>query len=55
MLPPDAQRLEHMRDYCSEIEKTILRYGNSFEVFDNDPDYPTNSEPIQPGGFSGDQ
>ena len=39
MLPPDAQRLEHIRDYCVEIEKTIRRYGKSFEAFDSDPDY----------------
>ena len=39
MLPPDLQRLEHIRDYCDEIQKTIERYGNSFEVFDDDADY----------------
>lgn len=39
MLPHDAQRLEHIRDYCVEIEKTIARYGNSFEIFDKDADY----------------
>ena len=39
MLPPDAQRLAHIRDYCLEIQKTIDRYGKSFEIFDGDPDY----------------
>ena len=39
MLPPDAQRLAHIRDYCLEIQKTIARYGKSFETFDSDPDY----------------
>lgn len=39
MLLPDAQRLEHIRDYCSEIERTIARYGKSFEIFDSDADY----------------
>ena len=39
MLPPDSRRLEHIRDYCDEIQKTIERCGNSFEVFDNDADY----------------
>ena len=34
MLSPDLQRIRHIYDYCVEIEKTILRYGNSFEVFD---------------------
>ena len=39
MLPPDMQRLEHIRDYCDEIQKTIRRYGNSFDIFDADADY----------------
>lgn len=39
MLSPDLQRIKHIRDYCVEIEKTIQRYGKSFEIFDNDADY----------------
>lgn len=39
MLQPDRQRLEHIRDYCIEIKKTIARYGESFKVFDSDADY----------------
>ena len=39
MLSPDLQRLEHIRDYCGEIQKTIVRYGKSFDIFDRDPDY----------------
>lgn len=39
MLPPDLQRIQHIYDYCVEIEKTIARYGNSFAVFDTDADY----------------
>ena len=39
MLPPDAQRLAHIHDYCLEIRKPIERYGKSFETFDSDPDY----------------
>ena len=39
MLQPDLQRIAHIRDYCIEIEKTIARYGNSFEIFDSDSDY----------------
>ena len=39
MLQPDLQRIAHIRDYCVEIEKTIARYGNSFEIFDSDSDY----------------
>lgn len=30
MLLPDVQRLQHIRDYCAEIEKTVRRYGKSF-------------------------
>ena len=39
MLSPDLQRIAHIRDYCVEIEKTIERYGKSFEVFNQDADY----------------
>lgn len=39
MLPPDLQRIKHIRDYCVEIKKTIDRYGNSFEIFNTDADY----------------
>ncbi|MCD8131480.1 MAG: DUF86 domain-containing protein [Lachnospiraceae bacterium] len=39
MQSPDIQKLSHIFDYCQEIEKTVERYGNSFEVFDKDVDY----------------
>ena len=39
MLSPDLQRIKHIRDYCSEIEKTVTRYGRAFAIFDSDPDY----------------
>ena len=39
MQSPDLQRIEHIRDYCTEIDKTISRYGRSFEVFKADSDY----------------
>ena len=38
-MSPDLQRLEHIRDYCAEIQKTIDRYGKSFDIFDRDADY----------------
>ena len=38
-MSPDLQRLEHIRDYCVEIQKTIDRYGKSFDIFDQDADY----------------
>lgn len=39
MLPPDLQRIEHIREYCDAIQQTIARYGRSFEVFEADADY----------------
>ncbi|MCR4615112.1 MAG: DUF86 domain-containing protein [Clostridiales bacterium] len=39
MLSPDLQRLAHIKDYCVEIERTVERYGNSFEAFTSDIDY----------------
>lgn len=39
MLSPDLQRIKHIRDYYVEIRKSIMRYGNSFEVFNSDADY----------------
>ena len=39
MLSPDLQRLSHIRDYCLEIEQTIKRYGDSFDIFSSDTDY----------------
>ena len=38
-MSPDLQRLEHIRDYCAEIQKTIDRYGKSIDIFDRDADY----------------
>lgn len=39
MLPPDLQRLAHIKDYCVEIKQTIKRYGDSFDIFSSDTDY----------------
>lgn len=39
MMSPDLQRIQHIRDYCDEIRKTIQRYGADFAVFDQDADY----------------
>ena len=38
-MQPDLQRIAHIRDYCVEIQKTIVRYGDTFEAFDSDADY----------------
>ena len=39
MTQPDRQRIQHIRDYCEEIRKTIERYGEGFAAFDQDADY----------------
>lgn len=39
MMQPDRQRLEHIRDYCAAIEKTVERYGREYEVYAADADY----------------
>ncbi len=39
MMSPDLQRISRIRDYCLEIQNTITRYGNAFQVFDVDRDY----------------
>lgn len=39
MKSPDRQRIEHIRDYCLEIQKTINRYGTAFAVFNADADH----------------
>ncbi len=39
MQSPDIQRIEHIKEYCSEIIATIQRYGDTFEIFDKDLDF----------------
>ena len=39
MTSPDLQRIRHIMEYCVAIEKTIERYGNSFEIYAADADY----------------
>lgn len=31
--------LEHILQYCQEINETVARFGNSYEVFSQDRDY----------------
>lgn len=38
-MSPDLQRIRHIRDYCLAIAKTIERYGNSFAIYEEDPDF----------------
>lgn len=39
MLPPDLQRLEHIREYCCRIQKSLLRHRNSREEFNTDEEF----------------
>ena len=39
MLPRDLQRLEHICDYCRNIEETVVRFGDDFESFHSDRAY----------------
>lgn len=39
MMSPDMQRLARIYDYCVRVEKTIARYGASFEAYDSDVDF----------------
>lgn len=39
MQSPDLKRIAHIRDYCTEVEQTIKRYGDSLEIFTEDIDY----------------
>ena len=38
-MSPDLQRIQHIKEYCAAIGKTIERYGNSFEIYAADADY----------------
>ena len=35
----DQHRLEHIFDYCVEIERTVARFGRDYETFRCDKDY----------------
>ena len=39
MLPRDAQRLEHIAEYCDDIAETVDRFGNDFTLFCTDKAY----------------
>ena len=39
MMSPDLQRIQHIKEYCAAIGKTIERYGNSFEIYAADEDF----------------
>lgn len=35
----DISILKHMLRYCNEISKTVERFGNDIDTFENDNDY----------------
>lgn len=37
MLPPDLQRIAHIREYCVSIQNDLVRFGAAFELFQSDP------------------
>lgn len=39
MVNRNADVLRHIMDYCEEIDKTINRFGNEYEVFSKDTVY----------------
>ena len=39
MMSPDLQRIQHIKEYCIAIGKTIARYGDSFEIYAADADF----------------
>ncbi len=39
MLPRDAQRLEHILEYCESIEEAVARFGNEYGTFHADKAY----------------
>ena len=32
MLPRDEQRIEHIFDYCKDIESAVSRFGDDFNI-----------------------
>ena len=39
MLPRDTQRLEHILEYCENIEESVTRFGDSLDDFRADKAY----------------
>ncbi len=39
MQPRDTQRLEHILDYCEDIENRLSRPGSTFESFQSEQDF----------------
>ncbi len=41
----DISIVQHMKEYCEDIRRTVNRFGNSFEVFSQDLDYRNSNNP----------
>jgi len=39
MVSPDIQRIQHIKEYCERIAKTVTRYGHDYDTFVSDNDY----------------
>ena len=39
MLPPDLQRIEHIRDYCLDIEAALEKHHRRFADFEGDMEF----------------
>ncbi len=39
MLSPDLQRIEHIRDYCLDIETAVKKHHSSFEEYEQDLEF----------------
>lgn len=35
----DLQRIQHIKSYCEDVAKTIVRFGGDYEIFASDTDY----------------
>ena len=35
----DINRIKHIKRYCEDISATIIRFGNSFDAFQQDTDF----------------
>ena len=39
MVNSDIQRVYHIKTYCEDVAETIARFGDSFDVFQQDRDF----------------
>lgn len=39
MMPPDLQRIAHIREYCCRIQRSLVRHDGSFAEFNTDEEF----------------